>query len=442
MNYSYDSRQRRRAAALTLACVLLVGACEFDVVNPGPFQDENLDFAAAHDAMVNGTILAFGSAVTWVNFTGAAVARELFPSGSTAQLGITTRMQAGELNPEEIIDEWGRAHEARWMAENLLGRMEGTISDVSSYLPAAQLILWGGYANRLLGDNMCMAVFDGGPPEPHTAHFERAEDQFTRAMEIATNAGDSDLALAAQGGRASVRASLGNWSEAVSDAAAIPLGFSFEVEHFREGCCDGNRISLAQSFDGNDPHRSLTVWNTLYLDYYEQTGDPRTPWAPDPAHAVGSGARPIYVDVPYFVQLKYSVDGSDRGETPTPLTHYGEMQMILAEAELVQGNWQAAMDMINARRTSFVSDLTGLPLDPWVATNVDEAWTHLRRERGIELWLEGRRLGDLRRWEEEGRPGVLDPLELIEDGSGGRTANRDLCFPPSRLEEQSNPNLP
>ena len=37
---------------------------------------------------------------------------------------------------------------------------------------------------------------------------------------------------------------------------------------------------------------------------------------------------------------------------------------------------------------------------------------------------------------------VLDPLELIEDGSGGRTANRDLCFPPSRLEEQSNPNLP
>jgi hypothetical protein len=38
-------------------------------------------------------------------------------------------------------------------------------------------------------------------------------------------------------------------------------------------------------------------------------------------------------------------------------------------------------------------------LDPWVATNLDEAWTYLMRERGIELWLEARRFSDMRRWE-------------------------------------------
>lgn len=34
-----------------------------------------------------------------------------------------------------------------------------------------------------------------------------------------------------------------------------------------------------------------------------------------------------------------------------------------------------------------------------------EAWTALKRERGIELWLESRRLNDYRRWVALNRPG-------------------------------------
>jgi hypothetical protein len=62
--------------------------------------------------------------------------------------------------------------------------------------------------------------------------------------------------------------------------------------------------------------------------------------------------------------------------------------------------------------------------------NTADAWELLRYERGATLWLEGRRLWDLRRWEADG--GVIaDPF----------AAGRDLCFPISREEKRVNSNI-
>ena len=54
----------------------------------------------------------------------------------------------------------------------------------------------------------------------------------------------------------------------------------------------------------------------------------------------------------------------------------------------------------------------------------------LGRERGIELWLEGRRLGDLYRLKTGGVPGQFDDM-----------TGRDLCYPIGLTEMNSNPNL-
>ncbi|MEO5589028.1 MAG: RagB/SusD family nutrient uptake outer membrane protein, partial [Gemmatimonadaceae bacterium] len=103
-----------------------------------------------------------------------------------------------------------------------------------------------------------------------------------------------------------------------------------------------------------------------------------------------------------------------------------EMRLIEAEAKLVSGDIAGAMAIINVRRSAL-----NVPLV--TATTPDAAWTALKRERGIELWLEARRMGDLRRWKAANRPGSYDPREDI--------ANRDLCFPVSLQEKQTNPNL-
>ena len=82
--------------------------------------------------------------------------------------------------------------------------------------------------------------------------------------------------------------------------------------------------------------------------------------------------------------------------------------------------------IINARRAA-------INVPAASATTVTEGWAALKRERGIELWLEGRRLGDLRRWTTLNRPGALDPKEEIP--------GRDLCFNTPLSEKETNPNF-
>ena len=423
----------RWVTVLIVAGAATLTACDFDVLNPGPVQDEFLDDPDLHSRMVAGAGRAFAAGFNWPAFTSAAVARELFPSGSPGLGGFTFLQQNGVLQPDDVFRQWNFAHEARWTAEHFLERMEGSIEGgLADYAPAAELALWAGYSNRLLGELMCNAVIDGGPLEPSSVHLTRAEGQFTMALNIATATSQTDFARAAQAARASVRAYLGDWSGAVADASAIPAGFSFSVAYERTGG-PTNKFSNAVN---NSPFRSATVWNTFYMDYYTQTGDPRIRWSEDPDNPFGDSAREGYGDVPWKFYLKYCRVTSC-SESPIRLSTFNEMQLLLAEDQLINGSWQTGLDIINALRITYVSDTTLLPLVPWSATNLEEAWNALRRERGLELWLEGRRLGDFRRWGADNRPGSLHPLELIEGG----TLERALCFPPSENEVAANPNL-
>lgn len=108
------------------------------------------------------------------------------------------------------------------------------------------------------------------------------------------------------------------------------------------------------------------------------------------------------------------------------------MRLTEAEAQLSQGNWQSAMAIINALRSTIISDHTGEAMAAWDAGSAEEAWTHLKRERGIELFLEGRRLGNLRRWIEGNVPGETEDM----------TNRIRLCFPIVQGERQTNPNVP
>jgi hypothetical protein len=406
-----------------IAVVLLLGGC--DVTNPGPVQDQFLSDPAAHQGLVNGAGRMLVESANLVFMAGGLTSREIFPVGST-NFSIHPRIQRGELPEDLVINHWANPQEARFIAEEAIRRFNA-IDGVQPQV-LAQAYTFAGYANRLLGENMCNAVFDGGPSEPNAKYFERAEQHFTNAITIATG----DLRMAAIAGRAQVRVWRRNWTGAESDAAQVPVAFNYSL-------ATDSRDQAIQNIlwwsNANRPYRTYSVWMTYFDGYYDETGDPRTPWGADSRFPVGEGSISGF-QVPWKFGLKY-VDG----DATYRFASGREMQLIRAEALLQQGQWAQAMALINGIRTVRISQKTNLPLNPWVATTLNEAWAFLKRERSIELWLEGRRLGDLRRWEETATPGVLDWPDFESVAAVFSQAPRARCFPISQTEREVNPNL-
>lgn len=407
--------------------ILWTTACDFSVTNPGPVQDEFLNDSVAFQAVVNGMGRDLSDGLNYLAFHGSMVARELFPTGGSGQFGISPKNGDGYLDADEQGAPWSQTQRARWTAEDGIRRMTevwGARANNSAIV--AQAYLWAGYANRALGENMCEAVIDGGARQPRATFLQRAESHFTKAIEIGTAAGGTtgtNVATAAKAGRAAVRVHLGNWAAAVSDASGIATTFSYKMPYYNRGDADEyNRIAWAGF---RQPYKTHTMWGTWYADYYNSTKDARVKYVD--TGVVGDGKVTCCGAVPFYQQQKHALR-----ESPIVLSSGQEMRLIEAEDQLLKGNWQAAMTTINALRAS--SGLT-----PWTATSLNEAWGFLKRERGIQLYLEARRLGDMYRWKASNTPGALDPKETLSAAS--YLLAQDLCFPISRGEMDTNPNL-
>jgi hypothetical protein len=416
----------RLARALLMSFALLGGCDYFDVVNPGPVDDRYLDDRSAHMGLVNGAGLALSIALNNVAFTTGAITREIFPGGSTGTFGITVQQQQGLLRYDDSHTGWLPHQQARAVAEQGFERFARTIApeSVDYYEPAGKIALWAGFAYRLLGENWCEITVDGGPAFPWYEALARAESWFSRALAIGLNVGDATIVNAARAGRASVRVGLGNWGGAVADAEAVPATFVFGMAYNQLSRDQGNRIYWAGS---NSPFRSYTVWRTPYEGYYQETNDPRVAWVD--TGLTGDAAVMDLGRVPFFRQLKYP-----DADSPIRLASGREMRLVVAEARLRDRDAPGALAIINQLR----ADVDVAPVD---AATLDDAWALLKRERGIELWLEGRRMFDLRRWQVEGAPGALHTLEV--PGYASRlSSERSLCYAIPLSERQTNVNLP
>jgi hypothetical protein len=386
---------------------LVSGACDLSVTNPGPVQDSQLNTPAAIPALVNGMSgdlsLALG---TFLGGDGGPVMTdELVHSGNFAA---PNDYAVGVITPADVDGPYQRMQRARWVAEDGLRRMHTVLGDAFETNPdTPRAYLYAGFANRLLGENSCQAVIDGGPAESDSVYFQRAESLFTRANVTAAALGNTTIATAALAGRASVRAALGDWANAVVDAAQVPPTFVFNAI-----------FSLNSSRENNDlayqthVRREMTVWGTQWA---ATNSDPRTPW-----DTVFTASRKVQTGndghTPFFRQDKYVTlaDG-------IPLAKGTEMLLLRAEAALRQGDLATMTGFINQERAVYGLAPVAQP------GTVAEAWPLLQRERGAVLWLEGRRLWDLRRWYVEGINSFLN--------------GRDKCMPFGASELASNPHL-
>lgn len=431
-----DTTARRaipRFVGIALAAGLLtIAGCDFDVTNPGPVADEFLNEPGAYSAVVNGIGREMNDAMNWIGIDVAVRTRELHATQANDFIGILISAHRGTADLDQLDTHWESGHRARWMGEDAIRRFREAIpeGEFDSHPQVSRAHLWTGYANRLLGEYFCEAVFDGGEPQPGDAYFERAEEVFTTAIEVGDAAGREDLVTAGHAGRASARVHLGDWSGAVADASEVPTDFSFTLPYYEAG-----EIQYYNAFyyygNANEPYHSLTTWNTFYHDYFAETEDPRTPWYDDPADDFGSGSLQPWGPVPWFPQGKH-----DAADSSVELSSGEEMRLVEAEALLREGAVDDAMELINDLR-----ERAGVEAWP-EPESLEEAWSYLKKERGIELWLEGRRLGDQRRWAENDTPGALPDEELGLTEDGPDLGDRLLCLPISTSERETNPNVP
>ena len=477
------------------AAVAVFSACDLAVTNPGPVQDATLNLEGAYQGIVNGAIRGVQEGFGTYALLGGAITHDLHASGHTGSAGVRPEEEVAWLNDNyDGRGGWGNQHRARWIAEEAVRRFTGEESAVSnpgSYPPLAQAYFWAGLASRYLGENACTAIFDGGAPEPKLAYFDHAIDHFNNAVTVGQSAGLSDLVTAAIGARAAAKNFKGDYAGAAADAAQVPFGFEFLTTYSGFGgeyyYVYGHVESLG--------FQSLSFWGTPAGEHFLLTGDSRVAWGydngsrevPEGKSAAVRGqthpARPTWVSlVPMFYPLKgiaprdkdreflfFEPDrAQQREQLQIQLVDGREMELIKAEVELRNGNWQAAMTHINNVRTAtpvYPIDMTDqnkfdlrlhpdeqvdwdanpdlaayfdqfsyelqdftegadmMPMgnmmmgdrmmDAVHATNAEEAWTALKFERLIELSMEGRRFGD--RWRWRANPEAIAP----SSGPGG-----------------------
>jgi hypothetical protein len=441
------------SGAIFMAVVFAASACE--VTNPGPIQDEFLVKAESREGLVNGSQRRLNQAIGWIGYTGALVTRQIMPGGQTGSYGHNVLAQGGFIQPGGFGGNFNSAQQARFIAETAINLFADQEVDADV---VAQANVWAGFSNRLLGENWCDAVIDGGPLLPGSDYLRRAEEQFSTALSLNPN---ETLRMAATAGRASVRAFLGDWGGAASDAGGIPDGFEYVVLSDANVAATRNTPQWANA---RTPYLAFTMWNTYYgpqadlsaggapireSGYYQETGDPRMEWFDDPSLPWSNASLLGYGQAPWFNQTKYD-DPSDSYN----ISSGREMRLIEAEAQLTNGNWQAAMTIINSLRASYTTNETmlhpgGTPLAPWEAGSLEKAWTRLKRERAIELFLEARTLGDQRRWQENNTPGDLELpdfesiSEIFSDNERGTLIDGQarLCFDVPDSERERNDNI-
>ena len=405
---------RRASAAVSL---LAIAGCNFfDVTNPGPIPDENLNETPAMTSLATGMAFDLSRAMDAVTQEAAIMADELWHGGSYTDEGLYNR---GIIRFDGLTNTlWGAMQRSRWVAESGIERMKTVLgNDYDKSALAARANIYAGLSNRLLGETVCDAVIDGGPAEDFKVHFSRAEAQFTEAIRIANSLSGSlkdSLLRVAYGGRASVRAWQGKWSEAAADAALVPTSYVF-VAPFSTNTTDENNDLAFET----TTRFEYTVFNTQWAQ--NNNKDVRVPWDTvrrGSGLAVGQDGRTTF-----FQQKKYPALGSD-----IPLVKGTEMLILRAEAALRNNDVTTAMTLINQERAFY--NTAAAPLPALTATTVAQAWPILEKERGAVTWLESRRFWDLRRWLTE--PPPIQNTYLT---------NRDKCIPISQNEVNSNPNL-
>ena len=413
---------------LLLLGVAGVAACTelttLEQQNPGQLDASGLYEPRNAQLLVNGVIADFECAFSRFAFGTAVFTDELTNAFSSSNnfdydrrsLPTNAPYGTGTCGTAQTAPIYTTLSIARADADSVAARLETwSDADVANRQKLlAQAYVYGAYSLTLLGEAMCSAAINVGPELTPAQLFAEAKIRFDKAVTAATAANDAATLNLALLGRARNALDLGDKAAAGTDAAKIPAGFSANISTDAGTARRQNYVFLGvnQSNWGSvDPSfRGLTVNGV-----------------PDPRVAVtNTGRKGTVQTVEIWTADKYTTLA-----TTIPIARYAEAQFIVAESKLAANDVDGAVAAINAvRATRNIA-----PYDATGQTNA-EIQAQILEERRRELYLEGHRLGDLRRNNLPLLPAAGTPF------TSGGVYGTQSCFPLPDVEKINNPNIP
>jgi len=307
---------------------------------------------------------------------------------------------------------------ARGVADTALARLESWTDEqvLNRTKLIGQAAAYAGYSLVLLGEGMCSAAINLGPEIGPAELFTEAKARFDKAIAAATTASDAATLNLANLGRARALLDLGDAPNAAIDAAKITLA-TF-VYNFTPNGTDVRRQNVVFL------HNSQNSWSTVDSSFRNLTLN----GVPDPRVAVtNTGRIGTAAGLVIWTANKYTTL-----TTPMPIAKYAEAQLIIAEAKALAGDLSGAAAAINAAR----STRAGMPQYDATGQTAAQVRTQIIEERRREFFLEGHRLGDIRRYQLPLNPPVGAPY-----APGGGTYGAQSCFPLPDVERINNPNI-
>jgi hypothetical protein len=234
------------------------------------------------------------------------------------------------------------------------------------------------------------------------------------AITSATTANDATTLNFATLGRARVQLDLGQAAAAATDAAKIPAGFVVNMSTDAVNARRQNflfvQINQSAYATVDASFRGLTIGG-----------------APDPRVAVTNSGIVGTAGQQIWTANKYADIAA-----VMPIARWAEAQFIIADAKLAASDIAGAVAAMNAVRAS----RTGVPAYDATGQTAAQVQAQLVEDRRRELFLEGHRLGDLRRYN---LPMV--PLAGTAYPASSGTYAAQSCFPLPDVERINNPNI-
>lgn len=431
------------AATLAAACA---NPFDTDVENPNAVVETALGDPAGATTLVNGQGASVTRALTSVYGPYHVSTDELRWVGSRE---FWKNLDDGDISDpvNEYTDgAYPFVSEARWISDFTIAKVMGfrTAGTLRSQADAVRAHVFGAVIYITIGDmfddfilasDRTVAAAPVGPANMLVA-YDSAITMLDRAFPIADSLNDNELRRQVLGLRARAKHARAAWQKirpartvpanplvndagAAADAAAmLAVSGTAAAYRYRLTPTANNLAGINVGFEMNN-RGELMAGATFAVP------DPSRPIVPAPGLAGVAMLDPVTGTASATVAAAIDACCRPAVGNNVPMTQVSarEMRLILAEQLLAAGNTAGFLTEINASRA--VDGLPGYP----DATNPNQK---LEYERKVQLYLQGRRLMDMYRFD------VADARWLPT-----ATTNTNICFLPiTYIERLSNTQAP